>query len=508
MENGRFTQEEQVYLLSLSAVEAIADDRIIVYSLTFKKNCLKRYFAGDRPAQIFADAGLPKELVGYKRIERSFSRWKESLSKGCLSELSYKGGKAQRLQNRLEDKDAKLALAARRLADADKQKRETKKNCSKRLQSQKQDLLSRKRAAVERQRKIRERDVAKLEAKLAKQKKRAMTREQQIIASQAAEIASLKDQVAALKALGTLAHKSQRAPYQTKKTERFELIAALRKTNPSLNISAVCRALEVSRRGFYDWLDASNLRAQREHEDLISKSIIEQAFISHGFKKGSRLIVDNLKRELGLVMNRKKVQRIMRKFGIVYRRKRKNPYHPIGLDGLPKVAPNSVNRNFRQGSAGKVLSTDITYLPTCEGFSYLSAVIDCETNVVLAHQVSQSLEEKFVLDTFDKLKDAQLSADVVACSDQGIHYLAKSYRTKLKELGVVQSMSRRACCWDNAPIESFWGRMKEQIGPTNKMEPSAVAELVNRYIEYYNYHRGQARLGWLTPMEYSAQLSS
>lgn len=93
------------------------------------------------------------------------------------------------------------------------------------------------------------------------------------------------------------------------------------------------------------------------------------------------------------------------------------------------------------------------------------------------------------------------------CSDQGVHYTARAYRDKLAELGVRQSMSHRACCWDNAPIGSLWGRLKEQTGPTAHLTPSQVTQTVDDYIHYYNEKRGQARLGW-TPTEYETTLTT
>lgn len=173
------------------------------------------------------------------------------------------------------------------------------------------------------------------------------------------------------------------------------------------------------------------------------------------------------------------------------------------MDGQPKFALNIINRHFRTGKPLKVLSTDITYLPCRDaGFVYLSGVIDDETNMILAHKASTSMEEKLILDTYDQLKNYRLPADVYACSDQGVHYTALAYRKKLRELGISQSMSRRGCCWDNAPIESFWGRLKEQIGPTRKLTAKEIIDKVDRYIDYYNNIRGQKRLGWMTPNEY------
>ncbi len=159
-------------------------------------------------------------------------------------------------------------------------------------------------------------------------------------------------------------------------------------------------------------------------------------------------------------MSRKKVQRIARKHGLAPKRKRKNPCHPIGTDGLPKVAANAASRQFRRGQPLKAISTDMTYLPGRDGFSHLSGAIGCETGIVLAHVTSNSMEEQLVPGAYGQLKETGLPDGIWACSDQGVHHTARAYRDKPGELGISQPMSRKACCWDNAPIESFWGRMR------------------------------------------------
>lgn len=463
MQNGKFTKETKEYLLSLEAVEAVKSCSII-YSKRFKEECMRPNRAGEKPGVIFASAGLPSSLIGYKRIERAIYHWKEADKKGSL--LTYDAC-PQSYQNRI-----------------DTMKRE-------------------KREAVARQRAIRERQVAKLEEKLERQRKKAKSREEKIIEAQASEINRLKSQVKALKALGTLARRTQRAQKMTKKSERFELIFQLAESDFKLNISAACEALEVSRRGYYDWLQAAPLRASREEADLAAKELIVQAAKHRGFKKGTRQIVDCLRRTQSVRMNRKKVQRIMRKYGIVQKPRRKRPYHKIGTDGLRKVAPNTVDRNFRTGKARSVLSTDITYLRSLTGFSYLSAVIDCETAEVLAYCVSNSATQDLVLKTYDQLKGYTFSEGIQAQSDQGCQYTGHAYREKLDALGIIQSMSKRACCWDNAPIESFWGRLKEEIGITNNLSHTEIIRLIDDYIYHYNNERGQARLGWRTPKEYA-----
>lgn len=468
MKDGRFTEEERRYLLSLDAVDEVRA-RSIIYSKGFKERFMARYRAGERPGAIFADAGLPASLIGYKRIERAAYHWREAERKGALT--------------------ATEAPQVRR-------------------RNQVATIKRSKREAVERQRAIRRREIAALEEKLAKQRARAKTREEKLIARQAAEIAALKSQVKALKALGTLARRTRRAPGSTRKSERFELISQLKAQDPGLNVSAACEALEVSRRGYYDWVAAAPRRAERERADLEARSLIESAYAYRGFRKGTRQVRDCLLRKQGVVMNRKKVQRITRKYGLAPKPRRKRPWRPIGADGLPKVADNVVNRDFRRGRPLRVISTDITYLPGRGGFTFLSGIIDCETGVVLAHVASRSMEEALVLETCDQLRGMELPADIWACSDQGAHYTARAYREKLAELGINQSMSRKACCWDNAPIESFWGRLKEQIGPTAGLSHEQIVALVDDYVDYYNNERGQERPGWLTPAECASMLAA
>ena len=467
MYKGMFTEDELSYLRSLDVVER-AEPLKITYTKQFKEDFMRRYNAGEKPKAIFESVGLSKSLIGYKRIERACAHWREA-----------------------EAKDA-LCLTDDKIPTRDDIRARERKRAAERC------------AAI---RASRDRKVAEMESKLVKQKAKSEREKEKIIASQAAEIAALKAQVKALKANGTLERKTKRAPGTTQKSERFELIFQLKNEDPAFNIAAACEALEVSRSGYYDWVAAASARETREASDIVAKHQIEAALSHRGYKKGTRQVVDCLARTQDIRMNRKKIQRIMRKYGLMRKRKRKNPYHPIGTDGLPKVADNVVNRDFRRGEALKVISTDITYLPSKSGFSYLSAIIDCETNVVLAHVTSESMEEQFVLDTYDQLSKLELPNDIWACSDQGAHYTARAYRDKLSELGINQSMSRRACCWDNAPIESFWGRMKEQIVLTADMTHNEIIALVDDYIDYYNNERGQKRLNWLSPVEYAATLA-
>ena len=429
---------------------------------------MQRLHAGEKPKEIFESAGLPASFIGYKRTERACAHWREAEMKDALCLANDKIPKRDDIRAR-ERQRASIRLAATRAS--------------------------------------RDKKIAEMEEKLKKQKARAKTREQKIIASQKAEIERLRSQVKALKANGTLARTSRRAPGTTQKSERFELIFQLKSEDENLIIEAACEALEVSKSGYYEYLKAFDKREERILKDEIDEAKIREAYVSHHARKGSRLVVDCLLREQNVKMSRKKVQRHMRAMGISGFIKRKHPYKKIGADGEPKIAENVVKRNFMTGKPLEVLSTDITYLPCSDaGFVYMSAVIDCETRRLLAYKSSTSMEEKFVIETHNQLKKFKLSPNVIEQSDQGVHYTAKAYREVLRTLGIQQSMSRRGCCYDNAPIESFWGRMKEQLGDTKKLTALDVMQRIDEYVDYYNNCRGQSRLGNLTPVEYERKL--
>ena len=446
MGNGKFTQEERECFESLDAVQEVRATHI-VHSKQSKRECMERYHAGESPADIFASAGLPSSPIGYKRIERAICHWKEAERKDALA-----------------------------LTDAPQV----------RHRNQVDTIKRKEREAIERQRSMRDRERQKYGAR----------------------IAELEAQVEVLKAEGALARRCGRAGRTPTKSEKFAPIASVEQKRPQAQIAAMCRVMGVSRPGCYEWKASAPARAAREAADLEAKAQAEQAFLSHGSKKGSRQVRDSLRRDQGIAMNLRKVQGIMREFGMVFKSKRKSPYRPIGSDGLPKVAPNVLDRDFHQGVLRKVLVADITYMPCIEGFSHLSAILDAESDELIGHAVSLSLEEEFVLETFDQIKDEPLAPGALAHSDQGVRCMAKACRAKLAELGLVQSMSRKACCWDNACMESWFGRMKEQIGPTGRMPFAQICQKIDEYIEYYNYHRGQERLNWMTPKEYAATLAA
>lgn len=280
-----------------------------------------------------------------------------------------------------------------------------------------------------------------------------------------------------------------------------------------LSITALCRIAGVSRSGYYNWVGNEGTRQLREDADQKDFDLILEAYRFRGFAKGARSIHMRLL-HVGIRMNVKKIRRLMNKFGLICPIRRPNSYRRMVREMQTNhVAPNVVNREFRRHGARKILLTDITYLFYRGSKCYLSVIMDAYTKEALAWQVSESLAVDFVLQTVAQLQQTHgmsLDSEVIVHSDQGCHYTSNAFITKLQEAEFVQSMSAKGCCWDNAPQESFFGHMKDEI----KAEVSKcrsfreVQELLEDWMDYYNHDRYQWDLLKLSPAEFCEYLQT
>ena len=205
-------------------------------------------------------------------------------------------------------------------------------------------------------------------------------------------------------------------------------------------------------------------------------------------------------------MNIKKLRRFMNKFGLACPIRKANPYRRM-LKAIrtSHIAENLLNRDFTGLGARKVLLTNIIYIP-CNGvFFYLSTIFDAFTRQVLAYVLSDSLEVDFVLETVNRLLEQHrisLSTETLIHSDQGCHYTSCRFIQIVKDAQLRQSMSRRGNCWDNAPQESFFGHMKDEIDLSKCSCFSEVKAVIDDWINYYNNDRYQWQLAKLSPNEY------
>jgi transposase InsO family protein len=279
-----------------------------------------------------------------------------------------------------------------------------------------------------------------------------------------------------------------------------------------LNIEELCSIAAISRSGYYYWLNSKDKRDERELNDRTAFDIILNVYKHRKFKKGSRQIYMVL-RNTPNKMSLEKIRRLMRKYGLFCQIRKANPYRKMRqATQTSTYAKNKVQRKWWDYRPGELLTTDITYMyygVNRTKKAYLSVIRDACTKQVLAFVLSDNLREEFVLETVDQLIDnhgSQLSKHVIITSDQGVHYSAIEYRKKLKKYNITRSMSRRGNCWDNAPQESFFGHMKDEITITDCNKFEELKYCINEYMHYYNNERYQWDICKMTPNQYNKYL--
>lgn len=287
--------------------------------------------------------------------------------------------------------------------------------------------------------------------------------------------------------------------------ERFEAIrAALADRNNVLPVKELCELAGVSRSGYYSWTSSQRARELREEQDLAAFATILDAYRFRGYAKGVRGIHMRLL-HMGIRMNVKKIRRLMRKYNLSCPIRKPNPYRRLQKSiRMGTAAENLVSREFESRGPRTVLLTDITYIPLNGAFCYLSTILDACTKQVLAYAMSESLEVDFVLETVEQ-HGVSLNKETVIHSDQGAHYTSLKFIQLVESRELHRSMSRRGNCWDNAPQESFFGHMKDELAGEKMPGWTSFAESkasVDRWMEYYNHDRCQWDLAKLSPNEY------
>jgi putative transposase len=285
----------------------------------------------------------------------------------------------------------------------------------------------------------------------------------------------------------------------------------IRRDNNLLNITWICNIAGISRSGYYSWLKREDIRKIHEEKDKADFEIILEVYNRRGRKKGSRSIHMALLHDK-IVMNRKKIQRLMRKFGLWCPIRQANPMRRMAKAlKTDTVADNLLKREFREHGPATVLLTDITYLTYMGKKAYLSVIKDAYTKQILSYVLSDSLKVDFVLETVNNLLEdhgVKLNDRTMIHSDQGVHYTSHSFRELLQSKKIRQSMSRRGNCWDNAPQESFFGHMKDEIDLPKCKSFEELKTEIDDYMDYYNNERYQWGLAKLSPNQYAQYLET
>ena len=284
----------------------------------------------------------------------------------------------------------------------------------------------------------------------------------------------------------------------------YRFVAAERAAFP---VRTLCRVAGVAASGFYAWLRRGPGR--RRGDDRRMGERIGAIFEASRRTYGSPRVHAELRAE-GVRVGRERVARLMREGGLtVARRRRRVPRTTDSRHDLP-VAPNLLDRKFAADRPDTVWLADISYIPTGEGWPYLAAIKDMATREIVGWSMADHLGAELARDALPMaIRRRQPPPGLIPHSDRGVQYASGPYRATLARHGLVQSMSRKGNCLDNAPMESFFGSLKNELVhrtafPTREAARRAIFEYVETF---YNRRRRHSGLGFLTPAQAYGQMA-
>ncbi|GHO48829.1 transposase [Ktedonospora formicarum] len=266
-------------------------------------------------------------------------------------------------------------------------------------------------------------------------------------------------------------------------------------------IVVMCRVLDISESGYYAWRKRPT--CQRRREDARLTNHIRQVFTSHQGRYGSPRIHVELK-DRGVQCSRKRVARLMHEAELQAKRKRRRVV-TTRRDATHPVAPNLLERDFTATAPNTKWVTDITYIPTIQGWLYLAVMLDLYSRAVVGWSMSAECSEKLVENALKMaLARRRPKAGLLHHSDRGSQYTSLAYRSQLTQAGMIMSMSRKGNCWDNAAMESFFGTLKEEcVGDSVYQSHAEAKQALFTYLEiYYNRLRRHSTLGYMSPFIY------
>lgn len=275
---------------------------------------------------------------------------------------------------------------------------------------------------------------------------------------------------------------------------------------PEFRAVDCCRVLEVSTSGYYRWLRNPVGKRERRKADLLAaiRVVHEENRRAYGSPRITKAL-----RVKGIRANRKTVARSMRENRI--RAKSARPFRPRTTDSTHAhpVAPNLLNRVFDVASLDTVWLSDITYIPTGEGFLYLAGVMDLCSRRIVGWSMAEHMRAELVLDAMRMAVGARRPpAGLLHHSDRGVQYASDDFQSFLAEHGITPSMSATGDCLDNAPKESFWATLKRELMSDRRFATRDEARLaIFEWIEvFYNRKRIHSSIGDVSPEAFEASL--
>lgn len=265
----------------------------------------------------------------------------------------------------------------------------------------------------------------------------------------------------------------------------------------------LCAIAGVSRSAFYKWLNKKRFNKNHELIEII-KFEHDRLRGIYGYRRMKKL----LKKKYNIIVNHKKLKKILKANNLNACIRRKKPKNKLLENSKKIIAENILSRDFNSSYPGKKYVTDITYIPIWAGMVYLSLIIDLYNGEVVASKTTTNFDTSISVDIIKALSKKIDLKGAIIHSDQGVHYTNNLYCNILKEKGAIQSMSRKANCWDNAVVENFFSHFKCECVRIRKKALRTfrdVRDVVDEYIYFYNNERIKVKLNGMAPVEYRSQ---
>ena len=256
-------------------------------------------------------------------------------------------------------------------------------------------------------------------------------------------------------------------------------------------MTQMCEYLQISRAAYYAWVK----RSSKPDKDLDRQELIQQAYEASHQTYGYRRVQLWIQQKLGIIINHKAVLRLMNVLGIHSVARRRKFLKKAKDSIIFHHYANILNREFTASRPNLKWVTDVTFIHTRQGWAFLSTIKDLYDGFIVAHHLGKQNSFALVTKTIKLAKEKEVVTDgLVLHSDQGTQYSSHAYFVLTKEYNITPSMSRRANCWDNSPMENFFGHLKEEAlrqFPNPSFEEAK--QIIDNYIHFYNYERIQLK---------------
>lgn len=270
----------------------------------------------------------------------------------------------------------------------------------------------------------------------------------------------------------------------------------------------MCKTLEVSRSGFYAWLGRGESDRARDDRELTRaiRDIFDESGGTYGAPRVHQALLQRGKR-----CGYNRVVRLMRKASLRSKTKRRFRVRTTDSKHSHPIAPDCLEQDFRASAANRVWVSDITYIPTDEGWLYLASTMDLFSRRIVGWSMGSTLHARLVVDALRMaIEQRRPAAGLIHHSDRGVQYASAEFRAALDEHGFVASMSRTGNCYDNAAKESFYHTLKTELVHHECYATRDQARAsVFHYIEaFYNRRRLHSTLGYLSPEAFECARTS